>query len=152
MSASGSGSSFNPVDETRNFFSRYGTLERALIAGIGGIIGTVLIGFSLFADAMRRLFTEPLNAMATGIGGLMDAIIGGAADIVQTGAVTTQQALLPGSPWAVGPLTFAFGVLAMGAGWYAFAWLLARASTSDTIPFTATDLPLIGAEEEDDDD
>jgi hypothetical protein len=116
----------------------------------GGIMGTLLaitaLGINFF-QATASVLTTPLEALGINLGGIVDSTVGGAADIIQTGAETTQAALLPGQPWAVGPLTFAFSILSVAAGLFVLAWILQFGATSDTIPFSFTDFPLLGVDE-----
>ena len=117
----------------------------------GGIMGAFIGFFSGLTDVITSLFgliTQPLDVLGIEVGNFLGALVGGAADIVTQGAVTTQQTIAPGQPWAVGPLTFALSVVGTGAGWYVFARILAADITSDLLPFTGTDIPGVGANEE----
>lgn len=149
MSSSSPDSSFNPVNQVKLFKQFYDGLSDALVSGVGGVIATFFIGLALVVDSIRRLITDPLFAMGSAIADFMDGLIGGASDIIRQGVETSVQSIAPGQMWAVGPLTFALSILAMGVGLYALAWVLGRAETSDAIPFTFTDIPFIGVDEDD---
>ena len=117
----------------------------------GGIMGVFTGFFSGLIDVITSIFgllVQPLDVLGFEVGNFLGALVGGAADIVTQGAVTTQQAIAPGQSWAVGPLTFAFGIVSAAAGWYVFARVLAADATSDLLPFTGTDVPGVGANEE----
>jgi hypothetical protein len=117
----------------------------------GGIMGLFTGFFSGLIDVVTSIFgllVQPIDVLGLEVGNFLGALVGGAADIVTQGAVTTQQAIAPGQPWAVGPLTFAFGIVSAAAGWYVFARVLAADATSDLLPFTGTDVPGVGANEE----
>ena len=117
----------------------------------GGIMGVFTGFFSGLIDVITSIFgllVQPIDVLGVEVGNFLGALVGGAADIVTQGAVTTQQAIAPGQSWAVGPLTFAFGIVSAAAGWYVFARVLAADATSDLLPFTGTDVPGVGANEE----
>ena len=117
----------------------------------GGIMGAFTGFFSGLIDTIQaifNLFVLPIDELGTQVANFLGALVGGGADIITQGAVTTQQAIAPGQSWAVGPLTFAFGVVSAAAGWYVFARVLAADATSDLLPFTGTDVPGVGANEE----
>jgi hypothetical protein len=120
----------------------------------GGIMGIILqFGVSI-TDLVGRLFDIlilPLGAMGEQLGNIVTAFLGGVATIIQQGAQTTVASIAPGATWAVGPLTFAFGILAAGAGLAAMAWFLSLEVTSNIIPGSFTDVPFFGVDEEDED-
>ncbi|MHB9286787.1 hypothetical protein ACKVMT_07075 [Halobacteriales archaeon Cl-PHB] len=138
----------NPVETVRNFTSNYDGIGGALRAGVGGIIVTLLAGIAILVNTGRRLITDPLDSVINGVSNLMGAIIGGAGDIVRQGAETTVATIAPGATWAVGPLTYAFSIASIGVGLYVLAQIVEMRSTSNILPFTFTDLPVIGATEE----
>jgi hypothetical protein len=124
----------------------------------------ILLPIAQFAfgvtDLLRAafdLFIVPLRSFIDGIGALILAVIGGAADIVNAGSGAAAQAFLTGIWGALGPFAYpaAIGTIVIGA--FVLARGLQEQETSDTIfgLFSATDwpdLPLIGnigAEEED---
>lgn len=125
-----------------------------LLTGIGAfILAWVELAIGL-ADAIVGIIRDPLGAMGSGAAFIIDALLGGAGRIIFQAALTTQQALLPGQPWAVGPLTFGIGVGSAGFGLFVMAKFLQLPATSDTLPGTFTDIdpPFldIGVEEEED--
>lgn len=133
----------------------FGGPAAVLLAGISGLILTFFELWIDLIDAAVGIFLLPLEVIGAGSAGILDALLGGARAIIFAGAVTTQQAFLPGSPWAVGPLAFGLSVLAAGFGIWGFAQILQIPATSDIALGTFTDLDLpgpldIGAEEEED--
>jgi len=121
-------------------------------AAQGGIMGVIAATFALLIDvgqAIADVFIIPTSELATQGGNVVEAFTGGIAAIIRQGAVTTVASIAPGATWAVGPLSFAFSVLAAGGGLYVMAAVLSRGFTSDTIPGTFTDIPFIGVDEED---
>lgn len=128
--------------------SNWASIGAAVAGGIMGLFTGFFAGLIDVVTSIFGLITQPLDVLGIEVGNFLGALVGGAADIVTQGAVTTQQAIAPGQTWAVGPLTFAFGVVAAAAGWYVFARVLAADATSDLLPFTGTDVPGVGANEE----
>jgi len=139
----------DPNDLVRNFYDDYEGIGSAGRAAIGGIIAALGIAAVALVDAVQALFTEPLASVAEGSAGVLNGLIGGAADILNQGAATAVQSIAPGASWAIGPLTYLLGIGVMGAAMYLFAQILQVPATSDLLPFTATDVPGAGAEEED---
>lgn len=132
--------------------SRLDTLEDAADTGniSGALVALIFIPIVAFfeqlanaVDAGANLIIAPLNATGDGIANLMGAITGGAGDIVDAGAVATAQSFTQG-PW--GPLSYAGAIAAVIAGAYVFNWYRNMEETPDLLPFSGTDLPLIGDE------
>jgi hypothetical protein len=145
-------SKLDPVDQLNNFQERFdGDIGKAIAAGFGAIIVTVLGGLALIIDAGRRLITDPIGAIIDGVTLFFEVLIGGSADIIGQGVKTTVLSVAPGGAWTIGPLTFALTVGAWGLGLYAFTIIMDMEATSNLIPFTMTDLPFIGSDESEDD-
>lgn len=142
----------DPVDQLNNFQDRFGTLGAALVAGVGSIIITVLGGIAIVADSFRRLITDPLQAIIDGVTAFFDVLIGGSADLIRAGVETSIASVAPGQAWAIGPATFALTVGAWGLALYAFTQVMDLEATSNIIPFTMTDVPIIGSDESEDDE
>jgi hypothetical protein len=106
-------------------------------------IAALFISFAETIEAIFNLITQPLFAMGTSIAAFVEAVIGGGADIVSTGA----DASATGTQ-AFGILGFVVGLGVTLLGAYLLLQYLAQDETSDTIPFTATDLPFVGADED----
>ena len=128
--------------------SNWASIGGAVAGGIMGLFTGFFAGLIDVVTSIFGLLVQPIDVLGLEVGNFLGALVGGAADIVTQGAVTTQQAIAPGQPWAVGPLTFGFGIASAAAGWYVFARVLAADATSDLLPFTGTDVPGVGANEE----
>jgi len=128
--------------------SNWASIGGAVAGGIMGLFTGLFAGLIDVVTSIFGLLVQPIDVLGGEVANFLGALVGGAADIVTQGAVTTQQAIAPGQPWAIGPLTFAFGVVSVAAGWYVFARVLAADATSDLLPFTGTDVPGVGANEE----
>ena len=95
-------------------------------------------------EAISNVFIDPLAAFADGLGGIVTALLGdGAADIIRAGAEASQTDI---SVFGIGGFPVALGVALSGA--FVLSWYLSRQDTSDTIPFSFTDIPFIGVEED----
>jgi hypothetical protein len=142
-------SKLNPVEQMNKFQQRYGTIGKALMAGVGAIVVTLFGGIAIIIDTFRRLITDPVGAIIDSVTGLFNVLIGGSADLIRAGVETAIASVAPGAAWAIGPATFALTVGAWGAALYVFAQVMEARATSNLIPFTMTDVPVIGADEED---
>lgn len=145
---SGPDTSLDPTDTINNFKDRFSGIGGAVEAGVGGVVITIFTGLALGIDTIRRLFTDPLIALIDGSSAFVFELVGGAAEIVEQGVQTTVESIAPGATWAVGPLTYAVSIIVVGVGLYVLAKILEQRATSDLIPFTFTDWPIIGADEE----
>jgi len=139
----------NPNDLVRNFYDSFSGIRSAGKAAIGGVVAALGIAAVALIDGVQALFTEPLGEVASGSAGVINGLIGGAADILNQASATAVQSLAPGQAWAIGPITYLLGIAVMGAAMYLFAQILQVPATSDLLPFTGTDVPGAGAEEED---
>lgn len=141
----------DPTDLVKNFeeYSGGDGLWGAVRSGLGGFVVAFFFAFIAMVNAGQALFTDPLGALASGSADVVTGLVGGTARILNQAATTAVQSLAPGATWAAGPLTFLFGILLMGGAMYLFAQLMQMPATSDILPFTLSDLPLVGAEEED---
>jgi len=140
----------NPKDLVKNFqeYSEDGSIGGAFRSAAGGILAALGIAVIAFIDVWQSLFTDPISAIIDGSVGVLNGLIGGTARILIQGATTAVQSLAPGATWAIGPLTFLMAIVLMGAAMYIFAQILQVPATSDMIPFSSTDVPFLGAEEE----
>jgi hypothetical protein len=110
---------------------------------LGGIIGAVTAVFALGIEAtqaMLAIFIEPPIALATELGNLVRALVGGAADVVGAGALASQLGLSNLGVFSIGG--FPIGIAVMGAGLYVTVRVLELSPTSDLIPFSFTDFNL----------
>lgn len=122
---------------------------------IGGLIAALFMGFWLnvarqginATTAIFNVFIKPVAQLATDSAGLVNSIVGGAGDIIDQGVRTSVLSIAPGATWAIGPLTAAASIAVVGVMLYVLGRVLALGVTSDAIPFTFTDFPLIGVDE-----
>lgn len=145
---SASGGSLGPwglISRARNF----GSIGAIITAAVGGIMLAIPQEAIRAFQALVSVFVEPVQSLAGGAAGIVTAFLGGISSIIRQGAETTVATLAPQATWAVGPLTFGFSVAAAGGGLFVMALLLEQGPTSDAIPGTFTDFPLIGTDEED---
>jgi hypothetical protein len=117
---------------------------------------TLLLPFIAFltsvADAIGAILGIPINiadATAEAGGDLVDAVFGGSAQIIDTGAIVSANSLQEGVWAQFGPLTFTIGIGAVVAAAYIWARSRGEEETSNWFVFLP-DLPgPFGAEEED---
>jgi len=137
----------NPADADDN--SGFdGSIENALMWGIGGVIAAIFIAINMTIDAVISLVVDPIFQLATSASNNVEAIVGGSADVINKGVKTTVESISPGATWAIGPLTWLLSIALMGAALFLLAEILQRAPTSNLVPFTRVDIPFLGADEE----
>ncbi|MFC7026365.1 hypothetical protein ACFQJ5_16660 [Halomicroarcula sp. GCM10025324] len=117
----------------------------------------VIAFFASLADAIGAFFDIPINtglALGEGIGDLIDAFLGGGANIIQSGATESSTSLASGIWAQFGPFSFAVAIGSVVIG----ALIISRArqeeSTSNIFPgaggIDAPEwLPFVGEEEGD---
>jgi hypothetical protein len=148
MSASGD-DGIIPKKTVRSFSDNYDGLGDVIESGLGGFLAAIFIGAVTVAQSLWGLFTTPVDRLATEIGGFLGSFVGGSGRIVSQGATTVVANISPGGQWAfLGPFTFPASILIVGAGLYAMSQVLAIAPTGNLIPFTLSDIPLVGVDEE----
>lgn len=107
--------------------------------------------FSKGAEAIGALmdvFIVPVQTFIEGIGQLMIAILAGAAGIVGAASGASAESFRSGIFSTLGPFAFPLGIATVLMGALVMNYYLRLEQTSDLIPFSGTDFPLIGAEEE----
>lgn len=122
----------------------------------GVIFGLVVLPLVEFAygvanliSAILGVFINPLAAFGDGLGGIVDALLGGPATILNEAARVTANSFSSGV-WAQwGPFTWAMGIISILLGSYAVSVYLRQEQTSDWMPYSFTDLPFLGTDEED---
>lgn len=118
-----------------------GDIPGAIKGGIAGLFTVVFSGIALGVDAVFQVFVNPTVALANELAALVSAYI--PADIISAGSSVTQGALAQ-----FGIFAYPIAMIVMSAGLYVLAQLLEREFSSNLIPFSLTDFPLIGTEEE----
>lgn len=139
--------SSSPDSYIRRASNNYDTIGGIIASGIGGTFLAAYASGINVIQAIVGIMVLPLEALGINLAGVVTAFVGGGAQIIQQGAQTTVASIAPGATWAVGPLTFAFGIIAASAGLYTMAYIVSLSPTSNLIPFSFTDFPLVGADE-----
>jgi len=153
MSASG-GAGGTRVRRLFERASSADSLAEVIFTGIGAVllsIGTVLAsGVLTVADVI----IVPLQTLTTNAGELLDAIFGGAAQIIDLGALSTALSIGPGGRFNLGPLSFALGIGAVLLGLYVVNAYRSEESTGNFAPGIPFDIPTPGftGPEEDEED
>lgn len=99
-------------------------------------------------SALMDMFIVPVNSLIDGLGQLILAMIGGAASIIGAGAEASAEAFLFGIWSALGPAAYPAAYISVLSGAYILVRYTMLDETSDLIPFSMTDFPFIGADEE----
>lgn len=124
------------------------SLGDLVVVSIGSVIIAFANGINKTIATIFDFFSDPFGAVIDGVSGLISSLFGGSALIVDVGAIVTAQDLEMFS-------IFAFPV-AIGIGVAAAAVILSRTlkleTTGDSLTtlFTSIDLPVIGADEDED--
>jgi uncharacterized membrane protein YczE len=129
----------------RDLFNRAAdadSLAGVVFRGIGAIllaVGTaVASGILTIADVV----IVPLEALTSAAGDLIDAIFGGSALIIESGAVETAESLR--GLFAVGPVTFALGVGSVLLALYVVNAYVSEEATGNFVPGLPFDIPTPG--------
>lgn len=147
--ASNTGNASSPIDRLENLASiKRGPPGPLLVTSLLLPVITFLDRVALGIGTILDVFIVPVRAVINGVGHLMLSILLGAADIVAAGAGTSAESLRVGILTALGPLTFPIGVGTILLTAYLMEAYLSQEPTSDFIPFTFTDFPFVGAEED----
>lgn len=129
------------------------SLGSILKDGIGAVFLSVAAALVSGVLTVADVVTIPLGYLAQAVGELIDAIVGGGAFIIETGAQVTGVSLT--GPWNVGPLTFAVAIGAVLIGYFVIIKYLEERETGDTFPLIGgfgTDIKFIGVTEEGEED
>jgi len=118
-----------------------------LFRGLGGILLAIGSAITTGILTLADVVIVPVQALTSALGDLTTAIFGSPAEIVIAGAQATAQSLL--GPFNVGPATFALSIASVLAGLYVIQLYLSEEETGNLLPGLPTDVPFIGAEEED---
>ena len=116
--------------------------------GVGGWFLALSASFITGTQAVFDVLIIPIQAFTDAIGRLIEAIFGSPADIVIAGADASADSIGPGGEWAIGPFSFAIGVGSVLLAGLLIARYLQEDETSDLLPFTFSDFPGVGVEED----
>lgn len=146
MSASGSGGGAYS-ERVRQLLARAAkadSLAGLIFQGIGSILLAVGAAISSGVLTIADVVIVPLGILTDSVGGLIDAIFGGSATIIQTGAISTALSIGPDGQFNLGPLTFALGVGAVLLALYAVSAYVSEEDTGNFVPGLPFDIPTPG--------
>ena len=153
MSASG-GAGGSRVTALFERASSADSLSGVIFQGIGAVLlafGTAIAsGVLTIADVV----IVPIQTLTGAVGQLIDATFGGAAMIVDFGAISTALSIGPGGMFNLGPFSFALGIGAVLLGLYVVTAYLSEDATGNFVPGIPFDIPTpgFGGPEEDDEE
>jgi hypothetical protein len=141
----------------RRLFARAadaGSLGAVIFRGIGAILFAIGTAIASGVLTVADVFIIPLNALAGAAGDLVTSLFGGAASIINLGAIATALSIGPGGRFNLGPFTFLLGIGAVLLGFFALGQFLAEDETGNFVPGIPFDVPtpFFGGPEEEDDD
>lgn len=146
-------------ERVRRLFDRAASansIGEVVFTGIGAVllaIGTAIAsGILTLAD----VFIVPMNAFITAVGDLISATFGGAAGIINLGALASAISIGPGGMFA-SPLSFILGIAIALGGFYVILAYVSEEPTTNFFPLVGSgfDVPTPGfmdAEEDEDED
>ena len=152
MSASGAGG-----PRVRDLFNRAASADSlggVIFQGIGAILLAVGTAIASGVLSIADVLIVPLNALTSAAGQLIDAIFGGAAQIIDLGALATALSIGPGGMFNLGPFSFALGIGAVLLGLYIVVAYLSEEPTGNFaigIPFDIPTPGFTGPEEDEED-
>jgi len=99
-------------------------------------------------DAIAGFPIAIMDAMSTGIGALINSLLENPAAILDASAAETIRSLTSGVWAQFGPLTWPLGTGVILLSGYLVSMYLEEDETSDIVPYSFTDIPFVGTEEE----
>ena len=142
MSASGAGGP--RVQQLFEDAANAGSLGGVIFRGIGGILLAVGTAIASGVLSIADVVIVPLNALTSAAGQLIDAIFGGAAQIIDFGALASALSIGPGGMFNLGPFSFALGIGAVLLGFYILVAYLSEEPTGNFVPGIPFDIPTPG--------
>jgi hypothetical protein len=128
-----------------NDLSTINDLDSALTRLLFLPIAAFFVQAANAVEAVSNVLIAPLDSFATGVASIVSELLGGSAGIIESGAGTSASDVsvfgIISFPVAVG-LTFITAILV--------ANYLQQEETSNFLPFTFTDIPFVGIQEEED--
>lgn len=129
------------------------SLAGIIFQGIGAVL--LAIGSALASGVLTvaDVIIIPLSSLANAAGDLVDSIFGGAATIINFGAISTAISIGPDGRFNLGPLSFALGIAAVLIALYIVNAYVSEEPTGNFVPGIPFDIPTPGftGPEEDDD-
>lgn len=132
-----------------------GSLSAVIFRGIGAILFAVGTAVASGVLTIADVLIVPIQALTTAASDLITAIFGGAASIINIGAISTALSIGPDGRFNLGPLTFALAVGAILLALYLVNRYVSNDFTGNVIPGVPFDAPtpgFEGPEEEEGDD
>lgn len=133
--------------EIINRASEFDSLGGLIGSGIGGIILAAVIIVINLGQTIADVVIIPLQSLAVNVARVVTSFVGGGARIISAGVTSTVNSITVGF-FNLGPFTFGESVLIVGSGIFAMSVLLQLSPTSNILPFTFTDVPFIGIDED----
>jgi len=152
MSASGAGGS-----RVRRLFDRAASadsLAGVIFQGLGAVLLAVGTAIASGVLTIADVVIVPLSALTNAAGQLIDAIFGGAARIIDFGALATALSIGPDGMFNLGPFSFALGIASVLLGLFVVTAYLSEEPTGNFVPGVPFDIPtpgFVGPEEDDED-
>jgi len=143
MSASGGAGG----SRVRRLFARAAdadSLAEVIFRGLGAVILSVGTAVASGILTIADVIIVPVQTLTGAVGQLIDAIFGGAAQIIDFGAIATAISIGPGGRFNLGPLSFALGVGAVLLALYAVTAYVSEEDTGNFVPGIPFDIPTPG--------
>lgn len=152
MSASGAGGP--RVQRAFERAASAGSIGRVIFLGLGAVLTAVGSALASGVFTLADIFIIPANAFIEGVGGLVGSVFGGAATIVDLGALGSAISLGPDGLFS-SPLSFPIAVGVILLGIYLVIAFVSEEETTNFFPLIGSgfDVPTPGfldAEEEND--
>lgn len=128
----------NPLETIRE---SDGKIQAAVAGGIAGLITLIFQGVGEGVNAIVTLFVQPLFDLAGELGALIAAYIPN--ELLSAAVEISANSLA-----VFGPLAYPVGIIIMAIGLFVLSRLLAAPWSSNLVPFSTTDWPIVGTEEE----
>ena len=139
MSASGDGTQWiSKLNSVASVQDLDGALTRLLFLPIAAFF----VQAANAVEAISNVIIDPLGAFGTGLGSIVNSILGGTANIVSSGSAASASDV---PLFGIGAFPVALGI-AFGSA-FIIANYLQQPETSDLIPLSFTDIPGLGVEE-----
>lgn len=151
MAASGSADGGTRWIDRLNDISSVDNLDGALTRLLFLPIAAFFVQAANAVEAISNVVISPVGAFAEGVVSVVESLFGtgpasGISGIIEAGADATATDI---GIFGIGGFPISLGIIF--AGGFIIAWYLQRDETSDLIPFTFTDIPFVGTEEQGED-
>lgn len=141
MSASGGTDWISRLNDVSSIESLDSALTRLLFLPIAAFFVQLANG----VEAISQIIISPALELGAGVASIANALLGGSAEVISAGAATSASDV---SVFGIGAFPIGIGIAFLAA--FLIANFLQQGETSNLIPFTFTDIPLLGVEEEED--